>query len=76
MNIIKRQMRLKCAITKLLKEGYSETEIINTVRSQSAKLEIPEIEAIYNDSTTVKIAKKNMNKNLSEITELMKKYNK
>lgn len=46
-NVIKRQMRLKCAITKLLKEGYSETEIINMVRSQSAKLELPEIEEVY-----------------------------
>lgn len=47
MNAIKRQMRLKCAVTKLLKEGYGESEIINMVRSQSAKLELPEIEEVY-----------------------------
>lgn len=46
-NILKRQMRLKCAVRKLLKDGYSEAEIINMTRSQSAKLELPKIEEVY-----------------------------
>lgn len=49
-NLIKRQMRLKCAITKLLKEGYEEAEIKNMARGQSAKLALPEIEEVCSEN--------------------------
>lgn len=40
---------LEKIIFDLLKNGYKEQEIINTVRSQSAKLELPKIENLYKE---------------------------